>query len=131
MSKVQVMIYTAFLCLEVLGIAALMEVYKKQIRKDRARAWEIWIVAEALSALAVGVLAILGIFKPILGLIGAPIWADYIIYNIGIFVLQMTADMKLIKKLVKSCAKNLLTSYGLTEQQITDLLASIEQEEKA
>lgn len=127
MTKIQALIYAAFLCLEVLGIAAAMELYKKQLRKDKAKRWEIYIVAELLSALATVILVVLNIFKPILGLIGAPLWADYILYNVLIFFFQMVADMKMIKKLVKSCAKSLLLSYGLSEQQVADLLASIEQ----
>lgn len=130
MTKIQAMIYAVFLCLEVIGIAALIELYKKQIRKDKAKKLEIYVIAEVLSALAVVILAVLNIFKPILGLIGAPIWADYILYNVGIFALQMIADMKMIKKLAKSCAKSLLLSYGLTEQQIADLLGSIENAQK-
>ena len=126
MSKIQVMIYAAFVFLEIFGIAALMEVYKKTIRKDKAKKVEIYIVAEVLVALSVLILKVLNIFQPILGLIGAPLWADYILYNIGIYIFQMQADMKIIKKLIKSCASEFLKSKGFTTEQINDIFEAIE-----
>ena len=126
MSKIQVMIYAAFVFLEIFGIAALMEVYKKTIRKGKAKKIEIYIVAEVLVALSVLILKVLNIFQPILGLIGAPLWADYILYNIGIYIFQMQADMKIIKKLIKSCASEFLKSKGFTAEQIDDIFEAIE-----
>ena len=126
MSKIQVMIYAAFVFLEIFGIAALMEVYKKTIRKGKAKKIEIYIVAEVLVALSVLILKVLNIFQPILGLIGAPLWADYILYNIGIYFFQMQADMKIIKKLIKSCASEFLKSKGFTTEQINDIFEAIE-----
>ena len=126
MSKIQVMIYAAFVFLEIFGIAALMEVYKKTIRKGKAKKIEIYIVAEVLVALSVLILKVLNIFQPILGLIGAPLWADYILYNIGIYIFQMQADMKIIKKLIKSCASEFLKSKGFTTEQINDIFEAIE-----
>ena len=128
MSKVQVMIYTAFIFLEIMSISSIMEIYKKMIRKDRAKKFEIYIIAEVLSAFAIAILVLLGIFKPILGLIGAPLWSDYVFYNILIFIFQMQADMKIIKKLIKSCASELLKAYGFTAQQIEDVFNSISKE---
>ena len=120
------MIYAAFVFLEIFGIAALMEVYKKTIRKGKAKKIEIYIVAEVLVALSVLILKVLNIFQPILGLIGAPLWADYILYNIGIYIFQMQADMKIIKKLIKSCASEFLKSKGFTTEQINDIFEAIE-----
>lgn len=129
MSKVQVVIYAAFVFLEIFGIAALMEVYKKTIRKDKAKKVEIYLVAEVLVALSVLILEVLNIFQPILGLIGAPLWADYVLYNIGIYIFQMQADMKVIKKLIKSCASEFLKSKGFTTEQINDIFGAIEKKE--
>lgn len=129
MSKVQVMIYAAFVFLEIFGIAALMEVYKKTIRNDKAKKVEIYLVAEVLVALSVLILKVLNIFQPILGLIGAPLWADYVLYNIGIYIFQMQADMKVIKKLIKSCASEFLKSKGFTTEQINDIFGAIEKKE--
>ena len=126
MSKVQAMIYASFVFLEIFGIAALMEVYKKTIRKDKAKKIEIYIVAEILTVLCIVILKALNIFKPILGLIGAPLWADYILYNIGIYFFQMQADMKIIKKLIKSCASEFLKSKGFTTEQINNIFGIIE-----
>lgn len=129
MSKIQVMIYATFIFLEVLGVASLMEIYKKTIRKDKAKKPEIYIVAEILTILCIVVLKGLKIFKPILGLIGAPLWADYVLYNIGIYIFQMQADMKIIKKLIKSCASEFLKSKGFTTEQINDIFGAIEKKE--
>ena len=126
MSKAQAMIYAAFVFLEIFGVAALMEVYKKTIRKDKAKKVEIYIVAEILTVLCIVILKALNIFKPILGLIGAPLWADYILYNIGIYFFQMQADMKIIKKLIKSCASEFLKSKGFTTEQIDNIFGIIE-----
>lgn len=126
MSKIQVMIYAAFILLEIFGISSLMEIYKKMIRKGNAKKFEIYIIAEVLSALAVTILVVLNIFKPILGLIGAPLWADYIFYNIIIYVFQLQADMKIIKKLIKSCASEFLKSKGFTNEQVEDIFNAIE-----
>ena len=126
MSKAQIMIYASFVFLEIFGVASLMEVYKKTIRKNKANKIEIYIVAEILTILCIVILKGLNIFKPILGLIGAPLWADYILYNIGIYIFQMQADMKIIKKLIKSCASEFLKSKGFTAEQINDIFGIIE-----
>lgn len=131
MNKVQIMIYVAFLLFEIMGIAAIMEIYKKQIRKGKAKTWENYLVAEVLSAAAVGILVGANIFKPVLGQLGAPVWCDYILYNIFIYIWQMHADMKLLKRVTKSCINTVLLSYGLTQQQIDDLVASVETKEES
>lgn len=126
MSKIQVMIYATFIFLEIFGISSLMEIYKKMIRKDKAKKFEIYLIAEVLSTLAVAILVILNIFKPILGLIGAPLWADYIFYNIIIYIFQLQADMKIIKKLIRSCTSEFLKSKGFTNEQVEDIFNAID-----
>lgn len=130
MNKVQIMIYVIFLFLEVIGIASTMEIYKKQIRKNKAKPTEIYIAAEILSALGVYILNALNIFKPILGMIGAPLWGDYILYNILIYIFQMQADMKIIKKVIRSCTTTFLSSYGFSSDQIQDIFESIDKKKE-
>ena len=122
MSKIQVLIYALFLSLEIFGTATLVEIYKKRIRKDKSKKWENRLVAGVLSSLDVLILILLHIFKPILGLIGAPLWADHTLYLVGFFILQKTADMQIIKKLIRSCVKSILSTYGFSNEQIELIL---------
>lgn len=131
MNKIQTMIYLIFIGFEILGIASLMEIYKKQIRKNNAKKFEIYAIAEFLTILSIGVLYGLHIFKPILGLIGAPLWSDLVLYNVIIFIFQMQADLKIIKKVIKSCAESFLISHGLTKEQVEDIFNSLEKKEEA
>ena len=130
MNKIQTMIYLIFIGFEILGIASLMEIYKKQIRKNNAKKFEIYAIAEFLTILSIGVLCGLHIFKPILGLIGAPLWSDLVLYNVIIFIFQMQADLKIIKKVIKSCAESFLISHGLTKEQVEDIFNSLEKKEE-
>lgn len=124
MTKIQLLVYILFLTLEIFGIASIMEVYKKTIRKDRAKKWEIHIIAGLLSGIGVLILCGLHIFKPILGILDAPIEADYVLYFLGFFFLQKSADMNIIKGITKVCLKTLLSSYGFNDKQIEEILNS-------
>lgn len=125
MTKLQLFIYIAFLLLDVLGVATIVEFYKKGIRKDKANIWEIRAVALILTIINIAVLPLMNLFHPVLGLIGAPLWADFALYTILFFVLQMQADMKLIKKAFASIVKEKLKKAGLTDEQIENILAGI------
>lgn len=118
MSKVQALIYALFIALEVFGTATLIEIYKKKLRKDKSKKWENILIAGVLSGVDIVILILLNIFKPILGLIEAPIWADYALYFVGFYYFQKMTDMRIVKKLIRSCAKSLLQTYGFSEEQI-------------
>ena len=85
-----------------IGIAAFMELYKKQIRKDRAKEREIWLVA-GLCSLMLTAIAYFAFRFPgnHLGIL---------LYFCGVYVCQYYLDMKVIKKVVKAWAK----SKGIT-----------------
>lgn len=125
MTKTQLFIYIMFLLLDVLGVATIVEFYKKGLRKDNAGIWEIRAVALALSVIDIALLPLMNLFQPVLGLIGAPLWADFALYTILFFVLQMQADMKLIKKAFASMFREKLKKAGLTDEQIENILAGI------
>lgn len=125
MTKTQLFIYIMFLLLDVLGVATLIEIYKKGLRKDKAGVWEIRAVALVLSVVDIAILPLMNLFYPVLGLLGAPAWTDFALYTILFFVLQRQADMKLIKKVFASMFKSWLKKANLTDEQITDILASI------
>ena len=126
MSTIQIAIYVILLCLEIMGISIFIEWYKKCLRKDKFKKWEVYIIAAVLSFLAVMALVGIHVFKPILGLIGAPLWADIIAYTILVYLLQMQTDMKVVKKLIDSFLPTLLKKSGLSDDQIKEILNTIE-----
>lgn len=122
MNTIQLGIYVVLLCMEIMGISIFMESYKKVIRKDKAFLWETKGIGLVSSVLAVLLLVGISVFKPVLGLIGAPIWADYILYTIVIYFMQMQADMKVIKKVIMAFLPSLLKKAGMTDEQIAEVL---------
>lgn len=125
MNATQISIYTLLICGIVCGIAALMETYKKVIRADKAKKWENLLVGLTFSIIATALLALSKVLIPILGMIGAPIWMDYILYALGVFVLQLNINMKVVKKIVKSIVTNLLKKANFTDEQIKDILNAV------
>ena len=126
MTTVQIAIYVILLCLEVMGISMFMEWYKKCFRKDNFKKWEIYSIAVILSFVAVVLLIGINVFKPVLGLIGAPLWVDIVAYTACIFLLQMQTDMKIVKKIIDSFLPTLLKRSGLSDEQVKEILYTIE-----
>ena len=126
MTTVQIAIYVILLCLEIMGISMFMEWYKKCFRKDNFKKWEIYSIAVVLSFVAVMLLIGINVFKPVLGLIGAPLWVDIIVYTACIFLLQMQTNMKIVKKLIDSFLPTLLKRSGLSDEQVKEILDTIE-----
>lgn len=126
MTTVQIAIYVILLCLEIMGISMFMEWYKKCLRKDNFKKWEVYVIAGVLSFVAVMALVGINVFKPVIGLIGAPLWVDIIAYTIFIFLLQMQTDMKIVKKLIDSFLPTLLKKSGLDDNQVKEILNTIE-----
>ena len=130
MTSTQLLIYLAFIALEILGVSTAVEFYKKGIRKDKAGLFEIKTIAFFLSVIAIGLLVVLNIFQPLIQIIGAPFWADFLLYVFLFYTVQRVADMKLIKKAFKSMVKPLLQRAGLTEEQIDAILTGVKLSEK-
>ena len=126
MTTVQIAIYIILLCLEIMGISMFMEWYKKCFRKDNFKKWEIYSIAVVLSFVAVMLLIGINVFKPVLGLIGAPLWVDIIAYTACIFLLQMQTNMKIVKKIIDSFLPTLLKRSGLSDEQVKEILDTIE-----
>ena len=126
MTTVQIAIYVILLCLEIMSISMFMEWYKKCFRKDNFKKWEIYSIAVVLSFVAVILLIGINVFKPVLGLIGAPLWVDIIAYTACIFLLQMQTNMKIVKKIIDSFLPTLLKRSGLSDEQVKEILDTIE-----
>ena len=130
MTSTQLFIYLAFIALEILGVSTAVEYYKKGIRKDKAGVFEIKSIAFFLSVIAIGLLVVLNIFQPLIQIIGAPFWADFLLYVFLFYTVQRVADMKLIKKAFKSMVRPLLQRAGLNEEQIDLILKGVKLSEE-
>jgi hypothetical protein len=100
--------------LKVLGpsvvfIAIFMEAYKKNIRNDKAKDWENWLLGGILS-ITFAVVGYLSYDLP-----GKPISMVY--YASGIFAVQLIIDMKIVKAIVRIWLKN----KGLTEEEVEEI----------
>lgn len=125
MSTIKVMIYIVMNCLLIFSVSFLMEFYKKRIRKDRAKGWENKLLGFFLSCVCVGILVGINIFQPVLGLLGAPLWADITLYLIVFYILQLQVDMKVVKTLFRAFTVSLLQKAGLDKEQAEQVASVI------
>ena len=125
MTPMQRSIYALLICAIICGLAAIMETYKKVIRKDKSKRFENIVVGLILTSASVGLLIASGILEPILGILGAPLWADHLMYTLGIFLLQLNVNMTLVKKVVKVIVTNMLKRANLTDEQINDIFSAV------
>jgi len=121
--------------LAVFGVSALVEFYKKTIRKGNAQPWENWVVGGALS---IGMAALI-CFTGIAWLPFANVYLDWAVYSVVIFLLQFFLDMKVIKKILASALENIdvvklaevvLPKLGLTAEKIKAILVSLNVDKK-
>ena len=126
-------IYILFLLCEVFVVSFIMEVYKKKIRKDSFKVWEVRIIGFILSACCVHLLHFSNMIYPLFNIMfEAALWLDYLIYLILFYVLQLNVDMHLMKKIIKSLAIQWLkTSTGLDASRIEEILNEIEEKKKS
>lgn len=122
--------YLLVALLSVLGIATLVEFYKKTIRKGNAKNWENWIVGAVLS---VG-FAILDCLKGLAYPFVSNQIINILIYAAVFFVVQLFVDMKLIKKLISSAIASMdlekfvlivLDKLGISLDKVKDVLKKL------
>lgn len=116
--------------LSVLGVSALVEFYKKTIRKGQASSLEVKLVAAVVSIGVAALICLKGLaFLPVENMI-----LNIAIYAVVIFVLQLFLDMKLIKKIIASAleyididklAGIILGKFGITMDKIRSILDSL------
>ena len=111
MNIVRIVLQLVLIALSVFGISALVEFYKKNIRKDHAKVWEIRLVSGALSVIAAVGFKVTGLFTPIITAIFTELtpWIDVALYAVVIFFLQLEADMKTLKAIVRFSTSTVLT----------------------
>lgn len=124
MSSALWLIYILFLILEVFATAFFMEVYKKNIRKNKSKSWENWLVGGFMSLFCVALLHFSGMMYPLFNkLFHAKLWLDYMLYAILFFIGQWKADMLVIKKAVKSLLTQWIKDNAkLSDSQIEEIL---------
>ena len=91
----------------VVFIAMFLEMYKKIIRKDRAKDWEGQVLAFVFS-LGLTMAAYFGLVHPGIK------WPLCFLYFGVLYTSQFTLDMLLIKKIGKAVAASLLKQRGVT-----------------
>lgn len=116
--------------LSVLGVSALVEFYKKTIRKGQASSLEVKLVAAIISIGVAALICLKGLaFLPVENMI-----LNIAIYAVVIFVLQLFLDMNLIKKIIASAleyididklAGIILGKFGITMDKIRSILDSL------
>ena len=124
LTTVQLAIYFVAILIFICGIAGTMEVYKKTIRKGKAKAWENYLIALILTIISLVLLEVSNVFQPALVTIGGSVWMDWILYVILVYIAQFQLDKKVIKKIIRSFAENFLEKAGLEEDQIKDILSN-------
>ena len=116
--------------LAVLGVSALVEFYKKTIRKGQAGAWETRAVAFVLSAVASVLMCLNGLAY----LFFDNIFVNIAVYAIAIFIIQLFLDMNLIKKIIASALEYIdidklvgiiLGKLGITVDKIRKILDAL------
>lgn len=105
-------------------ISYIMEIFKKVKQKKTYSKYINYLAGFVLSAFATFILNLIQVFKPILGIIGAPLWADYILYTLLFYFAQFEVSMKLIKVITQRFIKNFLKDKGFTDEEIKKLFNS-------
>lgn len=105
-------------------ISYIMEIFKKVKQKKTYSKYINYLAGFILSALATFILNLIQVFKPILGIIGAPLWADYILYTLLFYFAQFEVSMRLIKAITQRFIKNFLKDKGFTDEEIKKLFNS-------
>ena len=116
--------------LSVLGVSALVEFYKKTIRKDQGKAWENWVVGAVLSIGFAALICLKGLAYPFF----SNVLINIAIYAVVIFVLQLFVDMKFIKKIIASAIEYadvekfipvLLEKLGISVEKLQTILKTL------
>lgn len=118
------LVYIIFLVLEIFATAFLMEVYKKNIRKNKSNPWENWLMGGIMSLVCVALLHFSGMMYPLFNkLFNAKLWLDYMLYILLFFIGQWKADMVVIKRVVKSLLTRWIKDNAkLNDSQVEEVL---------
>lgn len=110
MNAIRIVMQLVMVALGIFGISVLMEFYKKKIRKDQAKVWEIRVIAAVLSCLAAVGYKVTGLFTPVLTAIwpNLTVWVDVALYAVVIFLGQLQGDMKFVEAIIKFATENVL-----------------------
>ena len=124
MNVLRIVLQLVLIALGIYGISTLMEFYKKNIRKDKAKVWEIRLVSAALSILTAVAYKVTGLFTPVITAIFTNLtpWIDVALYAVVIFVGQLEADMKTVKAIVKFSTSAIINNKEAVKAELDKFL---------
>lgn len=124
MNVTRIVIQLLMVVLGSFGIGTLMEFYKKKIRKDQVKVWEVRVIAGVLSCLAAIGFKITGLFTPIITAIFTEltVWVDVALYAVVIFVCQLQADMKTVKAIVRLATQSFLNDKAVVVEELRQFI---------
>lgn len=116
MSTIRIVLQVVMLAMSSLGIATLMEWYKKKIRKDQAKIWEIRTIAGVVSAGVAVLFKVCGVFTPIISYFwpSVIVWVDVLLYAVVIYLFQLYGDMDMVKHVIRIAADAAFESDALS-----------------
>ena len=121
-------IYVLFISLELFAVSFFMEIYKKRIRKDNFKVWEVRLLGIVLSAGCFWLLLSSHLMYPVFNsMFGSDLWLDHLAYTVLFYILQEKVDMKIMKRIIRSLAIQFIrTSTGLDKDKVEEILAEME-----
>lgn len=124
------LVYILFILSEAFVVSFLMEMYKKKVRKDNFKVWEVRLLGLLLSAACVMLLHFSDLIYPLFrSMFGSDLWLDYLIYLVLFYFLQMNVDLRILKGVIKSLVLQWLRSTtGLSEDTLEEILDKIKKE---
>ena len=120
-------LYLIVLTLILFGIGSTVEFYKKTLRKDKSKNWENRVLGFVLSTISVFGLYYAHLIVPLFDLFEAPFWTNITFYIAVFYFLQRQLDMKVLKKIMNTCALKFLKKAGLEEAQIQEIMKNYEE----
>lgn len=126
-------IYILFISIDLFFVSFFLEIYKKKIRKDNFKVWEVKILGFIFSVLSVWMMVVSHLMYPLFYVtFRSELWLDYAVYISLFYLVQEKVDMKIMKKLIKSLAIQWLkTSTGLDKERVEEILNEIEEKNKS
>lgn len=125
-------IYILFISIDLFFVSFFLEIYKKKIRKDNFKVWEVKILGLIFSVLSVWMMVVSHLMYPLFYVtFRSELWLDYAVYIALFYLVQEKVDMKIMKKLIKSLAIQWLrTSTGLDKERVEEILDEIDSKKK-
>jgi hypothetical protein len=116
--------------LSAFGVAAMMEFYKKIVRKGNTKAWENWVIGIIISFAVAAFVCYTGLEYTFGTFFGSKLLSTTV-YGLIFFFVQMFLDMNVIKKIILSAIETMdidkfgtavLSKFGFTVSKFQEIL---------